>query len=90
MACKNHDTLARLHAETPQIGPHRSGQHHTWTVVIGKGNRTFVGLPASELYVAVPGKHWAAVVAQLETVMTANAAMGQHYDQKKSMFPILN
>ncbi|MFN7919161.1 MAG: DUF169 domain-containing protein [Bryobacteraceae bacterium] len=55
-----------------------------------KGNRTFTGLPASQLYVAIPGKHWGAVAQQVEVVCAANAAMGQYYDNKKSLFPIVN
>jgi len=55
-----------------------------------KGNRTFVGLPDSDIYVALPARHWAAIAKELEVVISANHAMGQYYQSKKSQFPILN
>ena len=54
-----------------------------------KGNRTFAGLPDQEMYFVVPGEHWAAVGAQLETIAMANRTMGQYYEGKKAQFPIL-
>jgi uncharacterized protein (DUF169 family) len=47
-----------------------------------RGNRTFTGLPDEELYVAVPGDRWNAVVARLAETLAANQAMGGYYDQK--------
>jgi uncharacterized protein (DUF169 family) len=47
-----------------------------------KGNRTFTGLPDQELYVAVPGDRWDAVVARLAETVDANSAMGGYYQEK--------
>jgi uncharacterized protein (DUF169 family) len=47
------------------------------------GNRTFTGLPDEELYVAVPGDKWEAVIQQLrKTTIGANEAMGAYYEGK--------
>lgn len=53
------------------------------------GNRTFTGLPAEELYVAIPGPKWGAVLEALDVVHSANLAMQAHYTSKRSQFPIL-
>ena len=47
-----------------------------------KGNRTYTGLPDSELYVSVPGAKWNDVAASLEEILAANAAMGAYYQSK--------
>ncbi len=44
-----------------------------------KGNRTFTGLPEQELYLAIPGAKWAAVVAAATDILAANCTMGAHY-----------
>ena len=44
-----------------------------------KGNRTFTGLPDEELYVAIPGAKWDAVVAALTEIAGANCKMEAHY-----------
>ncbi|MES1262134.1 MAG: hypothetical protein ABUS49_10395, partial [Acidobacteriota bacterium] len=44
-----------------------------------KGNRTFTGLPEEELYLAVPGAKWDAVVAAATEVVSANCTMEEHY-----------
>ena len=49
-----------------------------------KGNRTFTGLPDEEMYVAVPGDKWEAVLEKLTEAHEANAAMGKYYSQKLS------
>ena len=49
-----------------------------------KGNRTFTGLPDEELYIAIPGARWAAVVAAAESIVAANAAMEAHYKQHEA------
>lgn len=54
-----------------------------------KGNRTFTGLPDSEMYFLIPGGKWKAVEAQLPPVLAANAAMAGHYEAKQTRFPIL-
>jgi uncharacterized protein (DUF169 family) len=46
------------------------------------GNRTFTGLPDEELYVAVPGHKWEAVVEQLRLTIGANEAMAAYYRGK--------
>ncbi len=45
------------------------------------GNRFHTGLPDSELYVAIPGAKWNDVVARLEEIADANAAMNRYYDE---------
>ena len=45
------------------------------------GNRTYTGLPDSELYLAVPGASWDAVAAVVEEIVDANASMEAHYRQ---------
>jgi uncharacterized protein (DUF169 family) len=44
-----------------------------------KGNRTFTGLPDEELYVAIPGAKWDAVVSALTEIVAANSTMETHY-----------
>jgi uncharacterized protein (DUF169 family) len=44
-----------------------------------KGNRTFTGLPDEELYVAIPGAKWDAVLSALTEIVAANSAMEAHY-----------
>lgn len=51
-----------------------------------KGNRTFTGLPEEEMYLAIPGNQWAALVAHLESVQTANATMQDYYNARKVQF----
>lgn len=47
-----------------------------------KGNRTFTGLPDSEMYVCVPGEKWPAVAAHLSAVAKANGTMAAYYESK--------
>jgi uncharacterized protein (DUF169 family) len=49
-----------------------------------KGNRTFTGLPEEEMYLAIPGTKWDAVVEALQTIAGANAAMEAHYKQHEA------
>jgi uncharacterized protein (DUF169 family) len=44
-----------------------------------KGNRTFTGLPDEELYVAIPGAKWDAVLSSLADIVAANGAMEAYY-----------
>jgi len=44
-----------------------------------KGNRTFTGLPDEELYVAIPGAKWDAVLSALTDIVAANGTMKAHY-----------
>jgi uncharacterized protein (DUF169 family) len=44
-----------------------------------KGNRTFTGLPDDELYLAVPGAKWDALVAAAAEIVSANGTMEDHY-----------
>jgi len=46
-----------------------------------KGNRTFTGLPDGEMYIAIPGSKWDAVVKAAGEIVAANAAMGAHYEK---------
>ncbi len=47
-----------------------------------KGNRTFTGLPDEEMYIAIPGDKWEAVLEKLAEVDAANAAMEKYYGEK--------
>jgi uncharacterized protein (DUF169 family) len=49
-----------------------------------KGNRTFTGLPDEEMYLAIPGAKWDAVVETLRTIANANAAMEAHYKKHEA------
>jgi uncharacterized protein (DUF169 family) len=49
-----------------------------------KGNRTFTGLPDEEMYFAIPGAKWDAVVEALGTIVNANATMEAHYKQHEA------
>jgi uncharacterized protein (DUF169 family) len=51
-----------------------------------KGNRTFTGLPDEEMYVAIPGDKWQAVLDKLAEAREANAAMESYYCDKKTQF----
>jgi uncharacterized protein (DUF169 family) len=50
------------------------------------GNRTYTGLPDSEMYLCVPGSKWHALAAQLVTVFAANDAIGGHNRQRQQQF----
>ncbi|MEX2263532.1 MAG: DUF169 domain-containing protein [Bryobacteraceae bacterium] len=54
-----------------------------------KGNRTFTGLPDSQMYLCIPGGKWDAVVRELAVVRQANRAMGEYYAGQKEKFPIV-
>jgi uncharacterized protein (DUF169 family) len=49
-----------------------------------KGNRTFTGLPETELYLAIPGAKWDAVADALRAITGANATMEAHYQRHES------
>jgi uncharacterized protein (DUF169 family) len=49
-----------------------------------RGNRTFTGLPDEEIYVAVPGDKWEAVLEKLTEAHEANAAMERYYCDRKT------
>jgi uncharacterized protein (DUF169 family) len=51
-----------------------------------KGNRTFTGLPDEEMYVAIPGEKWQAVLGKLAEAQDANAAMESYYREKKTQY----
>ena len=51
-----------------------------------KGNRTFTSLSDDEMYVAIPGDKWEAVVEKLTETHEANAAMAQYYSSRKAQF----
>jgi uncharacterized protein (DUF169 family) len=51
-----------------------------------KGNRTFTGLGDGEMYVAIPGARFAAVVEKLSEAHQANCAMASYYEEKKARF----
>jgi len=49
-----------------------------------KRNRTFSGLPDEEMYLAIPGTKWDAVLEALLTIAAANATMEAHYKQHEA------
>ena len=49
-----------------------------------KGNRTFTGLPDEDMYVAIPGDKWEAVIEKLTETHAANLAMGKYYSNRKT------
>lgn len=51
-----------------------------------KGNRTFTGLPDEEMYVAIPGHKWEAVLEKLAEVHEANTVMEGFYCDRKTQF----
>lgn len=54
-----------------------------------KGNRTFTGLPDSELYFCVPGGKWAGFLKELGTLQEANQKIGEYSAGRKSQFPVM-
>ena len=52
-----------------------------------RGNRTFTGLPEEEMYLAIPGTKWDAVVEALWTIAGANATMAAHYAANSTRRP---
>lgn len=55
-----------------------------------KGNRTFTGLPGTELYFCLPGGKWEAFVKELGVLQDANCKIEEFYVNHKSQFPILD
>ncbi len=51
-----------------------------------KGNRTFTGLPDEEMYVAIPGDKWEAVIEKLTETHQANVAMEEYYSDRLTQF----
>ena len=49
-----------------------------------KGNRTFTGLPDEEMYLAIPGEKWDAVLETLRPIANSNAAMEAHYKRHET------
>jgi uncharacterized protein (DUF169 family) len=49
-----------------------------------RGNRTFTGLPDEEIYVAIPGDKWEAVLEKLTEAHEANTAMERYYCDRKT------
>lgn len=55
-----------------------------------RGNRTFTGLPDTEIYVCIPGDQWDAVAAQVASIIAANDTMGAYYRAKNQQLAVLN
>lgn len=55
-----------------------------------RGNRTFTGLSDSELYFAIPGRHWNGFQKALAEIAVADQKMTAHYEKHQSQFPILS
>jgi len=54
-----------------------------------RGNRTFTGLPDGELYLAIPGARWPAVVRCLAEIVNADNTMREYYQDRQEQFPVL-
>jgi len=50
------------------------------------GNRTFAALPAEEMYVCIPGRHWEAFVSKVGEINKANCDMREFYQNRKAEF----
>ena len=48
------------------------------------GNRSFAGQLDKEMYVAIPGDKWEAVVGKLAKTNAANSALGKYYSNRKT------
>jgi len=48
------------------------------------GNRVYTGLPDSELYTTVSGKHIGPVAEQLATIAKANALLAEYHQQRRA------
>jgi uncharacterized protein (DUF169 family) len=66
--------------------PLTTASGHTSISLGCKGNRTFTGLPDEEMYVAIPGDKWDAVLGKMAEVHEANAAMERYYCERKTQF----
>jgi uncharacterized protein (DUF169 family) len=55
-----------------------------------RGNRTFTGLPHSDLYFAVPGRHWPSFEESLAAIVAADMTMAAHYQRHQALFPIVS
>ncbi|MEO8955109.1 MAG: DUF169 domain-containing protein [Ktedonobacteraceae bacterium] len=51
------------------------------------GARTYTGLTPSELVLTIPGSEFASLVARLQIIVAANAALAPFHQQQKAMFP---
>ncbi len=50
------------------------------------GNRTFSMLPAEEMYVSIPGRHWEGLVSKIGEIRKANCDMQEFYRERKEQF----
>jgi uncharacterized protein (DUF169 family) len=50
------------------------------------GNRTFAALPADEMYVCIPGRHWEGFVSKVGEISNANCDMREFYQERKAQF----
>ena len=55
-----------------------------------KGNRTFTGLPDEEMYVAIPGDQWEAVIEKVTETHQANLAMEKYSRIERPSLPRLS
>ena len=57
--------------------------HETASLSFGcMGNRVFIGISDSDLYVGIPGAKYTEVVEKLKEAIAANCAMEGHYRAK--------
>ncbi len=52
------------------------------------GARTYTGLTPSELVLTIPRSEFSALVARLQIIVAANAALAPFHQQQKAMFPV--
>ena len=50
------------------------------------GNRTFAALPADEMYVCIPARHWERFVSKVGEIDKANCDMKEFYQDRKAEF----
>jgi len=50
------------------------------------GNRTLASLPADEMYVCIPGRHWERFVSKVGEISKANCDMRDFYQDRKAQF----
>lgn len=51
-----------------------------------KGNRTYTGLPDTEMYVSIPGAQWEAVAGKVGEIVAANRAIAAYHTERKQQF----
>jgi uncharacterized protein (DUF169 family) len=48
------------------------------------GNRIYTGISDEEFYTVIAGKHLAAILAELDTIASANAALSEYHSERRA------